>query len=143
MAKMIAHRGKSEKLFRIPGSWLRGNYAEQRFDGHRHLDHQLAILVIGIRVGSRVTCDLAARLGVVPPAGKIVSVRQRTKGAIEGNDFEIVFGKVELADNFRPQEAHDVRTNRVLEARIDFLCDRGSAHEMAPLKDKDFLSGLC
>ena len=141
MAKMIAHRGKS--ALSDSRRLAQKNCAEQRFDRHRHLDHQLAILLIGVGVGSRVTCDLAARLGVVPPAGEIISVRQRSKSAIEGDNFKIVFGKFEFLDNFWPQEAHDVGTNRVLETRVDFFCDCGAADKMAPLKDKDFLSGLC
>jgi hypothetical protein len=80
---------------------------------------------------------------VIAPAGKIISVRQRTQSAIEGNNFEVVLGKVEFADHFWPEEAYDVRTNRVLETRVDFFCDGGAAHEMASLKDKNLLSRLC
>jgi hypothetical protein len=89
-----------------------------------------------------VTRDLSACLGVVSPPGEIVSVRQRTESAIKRNDFEIVLGEFEFADDFWPQETDDVRANGVLEPRINFLGDCGAAHEMATLKTEDFFSGF-
>ncbi len=50
-AKMIADPGKPKKIFGIPRGRLRRNHAEQGLYRHRHLHHQLAVLLVGFGVG--------------------------------------------------------------------------------------------
>jgi len=49
-------------------------------------------------------------------------------------------GKVEVANNFRPQQRDHVRADRKLEAWVDFFCDCGSAHDVAAFKHQHFLA---
>ena len=42
--------------------------------------------------------------------------------------------QIQLADDLRTQQAHDIRANRVLETRIDFLGNRGTANQVTPLQ---------
>ena len=50
-AKMVADPGKAEEIFRIPRGRLRWNHPEQGLYRHCHLHHQLAVLLVGFRVG--------------------------------------------------------------------------------------------
>ena len=47
-------------------------------------------------------------------------------------------GQVELADDLRPQQRHDVRTHGELEARKHFFRHGGAAENVPPLEDEHF-----
>ena len=50
-------------------------------------------------------------------------------------------GQIEIADDLGPEQAHDVREHRELEAGDDLLGDRGPTDEGASLEHDDFLAG--
>jgi hypothetical protein len=106
-----------------------------------HVDHRLAVLVVGLGVELRVAGDLAARLGVVVDAPEVIAVEHRREGPVEREDLEAVPGQVELADDLGPQERDDVGADRELESREDLFGHRRAAEHVAPLEDEDLLSG--
>jgi hypothetical protein len=79
------------------------------------------------------------RVIVVPP--EVVATGHRRKRAVERQDFEAVFGELELPDDFRSQERHHVRTDGIFEAGEDFFGDRGAAHQMATFEHHDLAAG--
>ena len=68
-------------------------------------------------IARRVPRELATRLVGVAPAGEIVAVVERRDRALERQDLQAVPRQFEIADDLRPQQAHDVREHRELEAR--------------------------
>ena len=84
-----------------------------------------------------MTRDLAARLRVIVHAPEVVAVRHRRERAVERQDFEAVSRQIEVADDLRPQQRHDVRADRELEAGKDFFGDGGAAEHVAPLEHED------
>ena len=85
---------------------------EDRLDEPRHLDHRLAVLVVGLGVEPRVARDLALCLRVIVDAPQVIAVRHRREGAVERQDLEAVARQIEIADDLRPQQRHDVRADR-------------------------------
>ena len=85
--------------------------AQDGLDEARHLDHQPAVLGVRLGVAGRPAAQLAHRLVVVVGAPQVVAVEGR-EGAVEGQDLEAVPGSVEVADDLRPQQAHDVARRR-------------------------------
>jgi hypothetical protein len=51
--------------------------------------------------------------------------------------------KIQFADDFRPQQRHDVGTDGKLEARKNLFSNRRSAEHVPPFKDEDFSPGSC
>ena len=133
---------RPKKIFRIPGRRLGRNHAEHGLYRHRHLHHQLAVLIVGFGVGHRVARDFAAGSGVIAAAKKIVAVGHRRKSAVEGNDFEIVFGQLELADDFGSEQTDDVGADGIFKTWVNFFRDRRAAEHMAPFEDENFFAGL-
>ena len=68
-------------------------------------------------VARRMPRELAPRLVGVAPAGEIVAVVERRDGALERKDLQPVPRQVEIADDLRTQQTHDVREHRELESR--------------------------
>ena len=58
------------------------------------------------------------------------AVRQRSKGAVEGEQMQAVTRKIELADDLRPQQRHHIRADREPEAREDLFRDRRAANHV-------------
>ncbi len=109
-------------------------HVEDRLDEAAHVDHRLAVFVVGLGVDLRVARDLAAGLGVVVDAPQVVAVRHRREGAVERQDLEAVPRQVELADDLRPQQRHDVRADRELEAGKDLFGHGGAAEDVPALE---------
>ena len=65
-------------------------HREDGLDEPAHLDHRLAVLVVGLGVELRVAGDLATRLRVVVDAPEVVAVRHRRERAVERQDLEAV-----------------------------------------------------
>ena len=119
---------------RIERGRIGRRHVEDRLDEAAHLDHRLAVLVVGLGVDLRVAGDLAPRLRVIVDAPEVVAVRHRRERAVERQDLEAVPGQVELADDLGPQQRDDVGADRELEAREDLLGDRGAAEHVPPLE---------
>ena len=52
--------------------------------------------------------------------------------------MQAVTGEPEIANDFGPQKAHDVREHRKGESRKDLFAHRGAAHALAALKHEHF-----
>ena len=85
--------------------------------------------------------DLAVRLAVVVHAPEIVAVGHGREGAVERQNFQAVAGKVEVANDFRPQQRDDVGANGKLESGEDFFGDGGAAEDVTAFEHEDFLAG--
>ena len=109
-ARSIRPRGLSEV-----GSG--GVMFEDRLHEAPHLDHRLAVFLVGLGVELRMARDFAPRLRVIVHAPEVVAARHRRERAVERQDLEAVPRQVELADDLRPQQRHDVGADRELEAR--------------------------
>jgi hypothetical protein len=88
-----------------------------------------------------VAIDLAARQVVIVPGGEVVAVVHRRHGARQRQDLEPVPRQLEVADDLRPQQAHDIGELREAVAREDLLGDRGAADHFAALEHADLLAG--
>src|SRR5207244_6692716 len=106
------------------GGQIRRGDPEDRLDEPRHLDHQLAVLLIGLGVGRRPAAELADRPPVVvdPPEivatalGRTLTWSERRERPVEGQDVEAVAGQLELADDLGPEERHDIAEDAEAEA---------------------------
>jgi hypothetical protein len=78
--------------------------------------------------------DLAMGLAVIVDAPQIIAIWHRCEGAIEGQDFQSVAGKIKVADNFWPQQRDHIGTHGEFEARKDFFRDRGAPEHMTALQ---------
>src|SRR5690606_18698164 len=110
-------------------------------DEPTHLDHRLRVLVVGFGVEPRVPRNLAPRLPVVVRAPQVVAVGHRRKRAVERQNLEPMLREFQLADDLGPQQRHDVRADRELEAGEDLFGDRGAAEHMAPFEHQHLPPG--
>ena len=136
-AEALAEERQLHELARIQRHRIGRRHVEDRLDEARHLDHRLAVLVVGLGVEPRVPPDLALRLGVVVHAPQVVAVRHRREGAVERQDFQAVARQIEIADDLRPEQRHHVRADREAEARKHLLGDRRAADDVAALEHED------
>ena len=78
--------------------------------------------------------DFAPRAAVIVHAPEIVAVRHRRERAVERQHFEAVAGQIEIADDLRAQQRHDVRADRDVEAGKHFLGHRRAAEHVPALE---------
>ncbi len=109
-------------------------HVQDRLHEAAHVDHRLAVFVVGFGIDFRVARDLAAGLGVIVDPPQVVAVRHRRERAVERQDLEAMPRQVELADDLRPQQRDHVRADRELEAREYLFRDRGAADHVPPLE---------
>src|SRR2546421_9037968 len=91
-------------------------------------------LVVRLGVAHRVACKLAPVLVVIGPLREVVSVREWRERALERQDVQAMARELELADDFRPEQAYHVRENGEAEARKHFLGHRGATDAFAALE---------
>src|SRR5262245_32192269 len=77
----------------------------------------------------------------VRPGTEVVIVFQRCDRAFQRQDLQTVFGQLEVADDLRPQQTHDVGEDGEFEAGINFFRDRGTAHEWTFLEHEHLAPG--
>ena len=94
----------------------------------------LAELGVDVRVPGAEARDLLTRAVGVGPAAQGVAVRQRRERALERQDLQPVARQLEFADDPGPQQADDVGADRVGEAGVELLADRGPAQHGAALE---------
>ncbi len=126
---------------RIERGGIRRGHVQDRLDEPSHLDHRLAVLVVRFGVDPRMPRDLPARLRVIVHAPQIIAARHRRERAVERQNLEAVLRQVELADDLGPQQRHDVRAHRVLEAGVDLLGHRRAAEHVAALEHQHLPAG--
>ena len=106
--------------------------AEQRPHEARHLGHQQRVLLVRLGIALRVAPDLAHGHAVVVDAPQVVAnlVAGRRERAVDRQHGQTVADQVELADDLRPQQRHDVRSDAELEAGDDLLGHRRAAQDV-------------
>src|SRR4029077_14754105 len=77
---------------------------------------------------------------VIVHAPQMVAVRHRCESAVEGEDLKSVPGKIEVANDFGPQQRDDIRANRKLEAGKNFFRASRPAENVAALEHEHLLS---
>ena len=107
----------------------------------RHVMHQHPELVVRVGIEGRVPIQLAARLVMIGPGGEIVPIEHRRDRALERQDLQPVTGKIEVANDLRPQQTHHVRELGELESGNDLLGHRRAAHDVPPLEDEHLFAG--
>ena len=120
---------------------IRRHHAQNRTHRHGHLRHQAPVLIVHIRIARRVPVNFAVRLRVVRPAQQIIAARQRCKCALKWQNFQPMPRQRQVAHNLRPQQTHNIRKHRVLEAGMQFLCHRCTANNMALLQHQHLAPG--
>ena len=122
---------------------------EDRLDEAGHLDHELAVFLVGLGVGRRPAAELADRPAVVVDPPEVVAAAlgrarrpaERRERPVERQDVEAVARQLELADDLGPEQRDDVREDREPEAREELLGDRGAAEDVALLEDERLQPG--
>ena len=107
---------------------------ERRLDEARHVDHRLAVFVVGLGVDPRVPQNLAPRSAVVVDAPQVVAVWHRRERAVERQHFEAVAGQIEIADDLRAQQRHDVGADGDVEAGKHLFGHGRAAQHVPPLE---------
>src|SRR5207253_510315 len=95
-----------------------------------HRLHGLAELVVSLGVKARVAGDLAMCLAMIVHPPQVIAARHGCERAIERENFQSVAGQVEVANDFRSQQRHDIRADGKLESGKNFLRDRSPAKDM-------------
>ena len=113
---------------------------QDRLDELGHLDHELAVLLIGLGIVEAPAPELPDRPAVVVDPPQVV-VHERGERPVEGQDVEPVLRQVELADDLGSEEAHDVARDAEPEAGEDLLGHGGTAEQMALLEDDGLQPG--
>src|SRR5437764_4598838 len=85
--------------------------------------------------------ELAAILVVIGPLHEVVIVRQWCERALERQDVQAVARELELADDFRAQQTHNVGKDREAETREHFFAHRRAADALAPLEHQNLATG--
>ena len=88
-----------------------------------------------------MTCDFAARAGVIVDAPEIIAVGHRRERAVERKNFETVSRQIKLANDLGTQQGNNVRADGKLEARKHFFGHRRAAEHMTALEHQNFFSG--
>ncbi len=124
---MVADGGEADEILGLPCRRFRRNHAEHGLYRHRHLHHQLAVLLVGFSVGRRMARDLAPGARVIAAAEQIVAIGYGRKGAIERDYFQVVFRQFKIADDLGAKQADDVGADRISEAGKNFFSDGRAA----------------
>jgi len=84
---------------------------EKGLDEFGHARHGGAELVVARGVTRRVTGQLTPGEGVIVRPPQVVARRQRRERAVQRKQLEAVASQVELSDDLRTQQRHDVRAH--------------------------------
>src|SRR5690349_25086032 len=87
-----------------------------------------------------MTRNFAARPRVIVDAPEIIAVGHRRERAVEWKDLEAVTREIEFANNLRPQQRDDIRTNRELEAGENLFRHRRAAEHVPALEHEHLLA---
>src|SRR5262249_46384901 len=85
--------------------------------------------------------QLCTTLVGVAPGAEVVAVIERRDGALERQDLQTVAREIQVANDLRPQQTHDVGKHGELEAGKDLLRDRRAADERSAFEDERLASG--
>ncbi len=116
------------------------HHAEDGLHEAAHGLHGFTEFVVGFGVDAGVAGDLAVGFTVVVHAPEVIAAGHGSESAVEREDFQAVAREIEVADNFRSQQRHNVGTNRELEAGENFLGAGRATENVAALEHQNFLS---
>ena len=123
-----------------PGSG--GDHLDDRLDAARHLHHRLAELRVDLGVAPAEVGDLASCAFAVAPTRQPRAVVLRRERAVHRQDLQSEPGQLEVADDLRSQQTHDVAADRELEAGEDLFGNRRAAEHIAALEHECLLASL-
>ena len=130
-----------EQIFGIERRRVRRDHGQDRLHEAAHLQHGFAEFFIGLGVEARMAAQLAHRLAVIVHAPQIIAVGHRREGAVERKDFQTVAGKIEIANDLRPQQRDHVRADGKFEAGNDLFGASRAADDVTALQHQDLLAG--
>src|SRR5439155_727799 len=141
--------GQRPQRPRVEARQVRRDDRQDRLDEPSHVDHELAVFLVGLGIRSRPAAKLTDGSAVVVDAPEIVAATlwrtlpraKRRERAVERQDVEAVLRELELADDPRPQQRDDVAEDRKPKPREDLLGDRRAAHEVAAFEDEGLQPG--
>ena len=141
--KAAADEEQLHQFARIERGRVGRDHAEDRLHEAAHGLHRFAEFVVGFGVDPGVAGDFAMRLAVVVHAPQVIAAGHGRERAVEGKNLQAVAGKIEVANNFRPQQRHHVGADRELESGHNFFGAGGAAEHVAAFEHQNFLAGLC
>ena len=84
--------------------------------------------------------ELPAGLVMVRPAHQMVAIRKRRERALEREDLQAVARQIEIPDDLRAEQAHNVGAHGVLESGVDLFGDGGTPEHVPLLEHHDTLA---
>jgi hypothetical protein len=96
----------------------------------------------GIVVAIGEPADLRPVVLLVAGQQQRTAVAENIERAAEGNQAQAMPSKIEVADDFRAQQAQDVGGDGIAVARMEFLGHRGAADDRATLQHQRAQAGL-
>ena len=102
--KAAADEQQLHQFFWIQSRRIGRHHAQNRFYEAAHGLHRFAEFVVGLGVKLRVARDFAMGLAVIVDPPQIIAVRHGSESAIERQNFQAMAGKIEIANDLRPQE---------------------------------------
>src|ERR1700681_813198 len=86
--------------------------------------------------------DFTMRFAMIVHSPEVIAVGHRCESAIQWKNFESMAGKIEIANDLRTQQRHDVRANGKPESRKHFFRASRAPEDVAPLQHEHFLTGF-
>ena len=120
---------------------VRRHHAENRFYEPAHRLHRFAEFVVGFRVHAGVARNLAVRLAMIVHAPQVVAAGHGRERTVEWKNLQAMAGKIEVANNLRPQQRDHVGADRKLEPLNDLFRASRSPEHVATLEHQHFLAG--
>ena len=111
------------------------HHGEDRLDEPGHVDHELAVLLVGLGVPARPAAKLAHGSAVVVDPPQVVAVQWRER-AVQRKDLQAVLGEFQLPDDLWPEQADHVGRHAEAEAREDLFGHGRPAQDVPALQDE-------
>src|SRR5208337_4835619 len=129
-----AEEEQLKQIARVQRGRIGRHHAQDWLDESAHLQHRLAKFLVGLGIEPRMASYLPHGLAVIVHAPQVVAIRHGREGAVQRENLEAVPGKIEIADDFRPQQRYHITADRELEAGNDLFCYRSAAQHMTALQ---------
>ena len=136
--KAASDEEQLHQFLRIQRRRIGRNHAQDRLHKTAHRLHRLAEFIVGFGIHARVPRNFAMRFSMIVHSPQMVAIRHRSESAVERKNFQSVTRKIEVANNFRPQQRNHVRANRKLEAGKNFFRASRAAENVPALEHQYF-----
>ena len=128
--------GQVDQAHRVECVGARRGLAQQRLGEARHLRHQQRVLLVCLGVLLGPAAQFAHGPAVVVGAPQVVVVERRQR-AVDRQHLKAVPRQLQFANDLRPQQADDIRSDTELEAGKDLFGDGRAAQDLAAFQDDD------